>query len=142
MDQKEYVIFKLQGENYGIEVEYVENIEKYTPPTRVPFTEPAIKGVVNLRGNVIPVLDMRTKFGLPEAEYTDDSRMLVVNYDEGTMGFLVDSSSETYQLDPNDIDTATSVGDESSTKYIKSIGKKDGRVVMLIDIAKVLGTEV
>lgn len=61
------------------------------------------------------------------AEYTDDSRMLVVNYDEGTMGFLVDSSSETYhKLDPNDIDTATSVGDESSTKYIKSIGKKDG----------------
>lgn len=141
MSQREYVIFKLVGENYGVEVKYVENIEKYTEITRVPYTEPSVKGVVNLRGIIVPIIDLRKKFGLPAAEPNENSRMIIVNYDDNKLGMLVDSSSETYQINDEDIDTAATLSRESSIEYISSIGKKDGRVVMLIDIAKVLDVE-
>ncbi len=137
----EYVIFKLQGEFYGVEVKYVENIEKLAPITRVPYTEPSVKGVVNLRGIIVPIIDLRIKFGLPEVEYNEDTRMIIVNYEENKIGMLVDSSYETYQMDDEDIDNATSVSKDSSIEYIKSIGKKDGRVVMLVNLTKVLSTE-
>lgn len=139
---KEYVIFKLQGEFYGVEVECVENIEKLAEITRVPYTEPSVKGVVNLRGIIVPIIDLRKKFGLGEVELTDEARMIIVNYDDSKIGMLVDSSSETFQIRDEDIDVATNISKQSSIVYIKSIGKKDGRVVMLVDIAKVLSTEV
>ncbi|MDO4754623.1 MAG: chemotaxis protein CheW [Bacillota bacterium] len=142
MALREYVIFKLQGEFYGVEVEYVENIEKLVEITRVPYTEPSVKGVVNLRGIIVPVIDLRIKFGLGQVEYGEDTRMIVVNYDDGKIGMLVDSSSETFQVNDEDIDSATNISKKSSIEYIRSIGKKDGRVVMLIDLAKVLSTEV
>ncbi len=141
MNQREYVIFKLVGENYGVEVKYVENIEKYTEITRVPYTEPSVKGVVNLRGIIVPIIDLRKKFGLPTVEPNENSRMIIVNYDENKIGMLVDSSSETYQISDDEIDTASTLSRDSSIEYISSIGKKDGRVVMLIDIAKVLNVE-
>lgn len=140
--KKEYVIFKLQGEFYGVQVEYVENIEKLAEITRVPYTEPSVKGVVNLRGIIVPIIDLRIKFGLGQVEYTDDTRMIIVNYDDNKIGMLVDSSSETFQVSDEDIDSATNISKKSSIEYIRSIGKKDGRVVMLIDLAKVLSTEV
>ncbi len=141
MNQREYVIFKLVGENYGVEVKYVENIEKYTEITRVPYTEPSVKGVVNLRGIIVPIIDLRKKFGLPTVEPNENSRMIIVNYDENKIGMLVDSCSETYQISDDEIDTASTLSRDSSIEYISSIGKKDGRVVMLIDIAKVLNVE-
>lgn len=142
MGSKEYVIFKLQGEFYGVQVEYVENIEKLAEITRVPYTEPSVKGVVNLRGIIVPIIDLRIKFGLGQVDYTDDTRMIIVNYDDNKIGMLVDSSSETFQINDEDIDSATNISKKSSIEYIRSIGKKDGRVVMLIDLAKVLSTEV
>lgn len=142
MNLREYVIFKLQGEFYGVEVEYVENIEKLAEITRVPYTEPSVRGVVNLRGIIVPIIDLRMKFGLGRVEYTDDTRMIIVNYDDNKIGMLVDSSSETFQIKDDDIDAASNVSKQSSIEYIRSIGKKDGRVVMLIDLAKVLSTEV
>ncbi len=134
----EYVIFKLKGEFYGVEVRHVENIEKLAPITRIPYTEPSVKGVVNLRGIIVPLIDLRLKFGLEEAEYTDDTRMIIVNYEDNKIGMLVDSSYETFQISDEEIDNATNVSKEASMEYIKSIGKKDGRVVMLINLAKVL----
>lgn len=142
MALNEYVIFKLQGEFYGVQVGYVENIEKLAEITRVPYTEPSVKGVVNLRGIIVPIIDLRIKFGLGQVEYTDDTRMIIVNYDDNKIGMLVDSSSETFQINDEDIDSATNISKKSSIEYIRSIGKKDGRVVMLIDLAKVLSTEV
>lgn len=142
MGLREYVIFKLQGEYYGVEVEYVENIEKLAEITRVPYTEPSVKGVVNLRGIIVPIIDLRKKFGLGEVELTDEARMIIVHHDDNKIGMLVDSSSETFQINEEDIDSATNLSKQSSIEYIRSIGKKDGRVVMLIDLAKVLNTEV
>lgn len=141
MKTQEYVLFKLQNEFYGVEVEYVENIERIAPITRVPYTASHVRGVVNLRGIVVPIIDLRKKFGMTDAELTDDSRMIIVDYEENKIGMLVDSSYETFQMRSDEIDSAVGVSKATGIEYIKSIGKKDGRVVMLIDLAKVLEME-
>lgn len=137
-----YVIFKLNNEDYGISISYVENIEKCAPITRVPYTQPHMVGVVNLRGIIVPILDLRKKFGLPEVEQTDDSRMIIINYEDNKIGMLVDASSEVIHMSDSDIDVAPNIKKDTTAEYIRSIGKKDGRVIMLIDLAKVLDMEV
>ncbi|MDO4799935.1 MAG: chemotaxis protein CheW [Bacillota bacterium] len=138
---QEFVIFRLNKEFYGINIQYVENIEKVVPITRVPYTLPQVKGVVNLRGIIVPIIDLRVRFGLSPIETTDDSRMIIVNYEDYKIGLLVDSSSEVLPIQDDEVDLAPSVSREPASEYIKNIGKKNGRVIMLIDLMKVLGLE-
>ena len=137
----EYVIFKLNNEHYGIEIKNVENIEKLIPITRVPYTEDFVEGVVNLRGVIIPVVDLRTRFGIPPRILDDESRIIIVNLAENKIGMIVDSSSEVLKLDREDIDAAPAVRGSIGTDFIREIGKNDGRIIMLIDLNKVLGIE-
>ena len=137
----EYVIFKINGEHYGIDIKNVENIEKLIPITRVPYSENFVEGVVNLRGVIIPVVDLRKRFVLQARELDDESRIIIVNVSELKVGMIVDSSSEVLKLDRQDIDLAPSVRCNSGTDYIREIGKNDGRIIMLIDLHKVLGIE-
>lgn len=137
----EYVIFKLNNEHYGIEIKNVENIEKLIPITRVPYTEDFVEGVVNLRGVIIPVVDLRTRFGIPPRVLDDESRIIIVNLAENKIGMIVDSSSEVLKLDREDIDAAPAVRGSIGTDFIREIGKNDGRIIMLIDLNKVLGIE-
>jgi purine-binding chemotaxis protein CheW len=137
----EYVIFKLNNEHYGINIRNVENIEKLIPITRVPYSEKFVEGVVNLRGVIIPVVDLRKRFAIPMSELTDESRIIIVNISELKVGMIVDSSSEVLKLEREDIDVAPSVRGNAGTDYIREIGKNDGRIIMLIDLHKVLGVE-
>lgn len=137
----EYVIFKLNGEHYGIDIRNVENIEKLIPITRVPYTENFVEGVVNLRGVIIPVVDLRKRFEIPTRALDDESRIIIVNISELKVGMIVDSSSEVLKLDREDIDAAPSIRGNAGTDYIREIGKNDGRIIMLIDLHKVLGIE-
>lgn len=137
----EYVIFKLNGEHYGIDIKNVENIEKLIPITRVPYTENFVEGVVNLRGVIIPVVDLRRRFGLETRVLDDESRIIIVNISELKVGMIVDSSSEVLKLDREDIDAAPSIRGNTGTDYIREIGKNEGRIIMLIDLHKVLGIE-
>lgn len=139
---QEYVVFKLNNEHYGVSIGYVENIEKLVPITRVPYTVPSMKGVVNLRGIIVPIIDLRERFMLPEFVPTDESRMIILNIDDNKIGIRVDASSEVMVIDEANIDVAPNIKKEASAEYVKSIGKKDGRVIMLIDLAKVLDMEV
>lgn len=141
LNSAEYVVFKLSGEFYGIDITNVENIEKLIPITRVPYTEKYIKGVVNLRGNVIPVVDLRSRFELPKKDFDDESRIIIVNIHELKVGMIVDSSSEVLKLDREDIDAAPAIRGNTNVDFVKEIGKSDGRIVMLIDLKKVLGIE-
>ncbi|MCT4633743.1 MAG: chemotaxis protein CheW [Firmicutes bacterium] len=141
MSISEFVIFKLNGEFYGVDINNVENIERKMPITRVPYTKNFIKGVVNLRGNVIPVIDLRTRFGIEYKEYDDESRILIINHKDYKVGMIADSSSEVLQLEETDINEAPSIKNRTSDAFIKSIGKNDGRIIMLIDLIKVLGLE-
>ncbi|SHJ91305.1 chemotaxis protein CheW [Paramaledivibacter caminithermalis] len=138
MPIKEYVVFKLDNEYYGIDIHNVETIEKVMPMTRVPYTKDFVKGVINLRGNVVPVIDLRKRFDLSMKEYDENSRIIIVKLDEITVGMTVDSSSEVIQLSEKDIEEAPSLKGTSEENFVKCIGKKDKRIIMIIDLYKIL----
>ncbi|OJV64669.1 MAG: hypothetical protein BGO41_13795 [Clostridiales bacterium 38-18] len=138
---REFVTFRLNQEFYGINIQNVENIEKVLPITRVPYTHNYIKGVVNLRGIIVPVVDLRARFGLDPKPVSEETRIIIVNLDENKIGMLVDSSSEVLQITDEDIDAAPNVKKEVNNEFIKNIGKKSGRIIMLIDLYKVLNIE-
>lgn len=135
----EYVIFKINEEYYGIDIDNVENIEKIIPITRVPYTEEYVLGVVNLRGNIIPVIDLRTRFSIEKKEFDDESRIIIVNVNDLRIGMVVDASSEVLRLSRDDIDSAPSVKGNVNLDFVKEIGKNDGRIIMLVDLKKILG---
>ncbi len=141
MDMREYVVFKVNKESYGIEIKYVENIERMLPITRVPYTQDYIEGVVNLRGNIIPVIDLRSRFGIERIGYGDESRIIIVNFRDYMVGMIADSSSEVLQIDRSTIDPAPSIKDGGVNDFVLEIGKKDDRIIMLIDLQKTLGLE-
>ena len=140
-EMREFVTYKLNEEYYGIAINNVENIEKVLPITRVPYTQNYVKGVVNLRGIIVPVVDLRARFGLAPKPTTDESRIIIVNVDELKIGMLVDSSSEVLQISDDDIDAAPNVRKDNNNEFIKYIGKKNERIIMLIDLMKVLNMD-
>lgn len=140
MDYKEYVIFRLADESYGIDIDNVENIEKHTEITRVPYTKSYIKGIINLRGNIIPVIDVRNRFGIESKEQDKDSRIMIVLHKDLKVGLLVDASSEVLQIPDESIEPAPKViGTDDD--YVKAIGKHNGRIIMVVDLDTLLEIE-
>ncbi len=137
----EYVIFKIEREYYGINIHHVENIEKILPITRIPYTKPYIQGVVNLRGNIIPIVHVRKRFLMQEKDFTDESRIIITHVGETKIGIIVDSSSEVLQLDVSSIEEAPVIRGTNDQDFIRQVGKHEGRIIMLIDLPKVLGLE-
>jgi len=137
----EYVIFRIEREYYGINIHHVENIEKILPITRIPYTKPYIQGVVNLRGNIIPIVHVRKRFLMPEKDFTDESRIIITHIGETKIGLIVDSSSEVLQLETSSIEDAPVIRGTNDQDFIRQVGKHDGRIIMLIDLLKVLGLE-
>lgn len=136
---REYVIFKLNSEYYGLDIKYVENIEKNLTITRVPNSKPYVKGIINLRGNVIPVIDLRLRYGIEPKEYSEESRIIIVNYESYQIGMIVDSSSETLQLEEENIDASPNIRSSSEEEFIKELGKHNNRIIMLINLKRTLG---
>lgn len=140
MDNKEYVIFRLADESYGIDIDHVENIEKHTEITRVPYTKKYIQGIINLRGNIIPVINVRRRFNIETKEADKDSRIMIINHNDLKVGLLVDASSEVLQIENANIEVAPKVtGVEDD--YVSDIGKDNGRIIMIIDLEKLLELE-
>ncbi len=139
--QREYVVFKLDNEYYGLRIQVVENIEKMPLITRVPFTKPYLTGIINLRGVVIPIVNLRSRFGLSEAAHDEDTRIIIVSSGDIKVGLIVDASSETLQLSEDEIDVSPTIKSAVDEKFIREIGKKDNRIIMLLDLQKVLGLE-
>jgi len=138
---REFVTYKLNQEYYGIAIDNVENIEKVLPITRVPYTPSYVKGVVNLRGIIVPVIDLRIRFGLEPVTASEESRIIIVNLEDHKVGMLVDSSSEVLQISEDDIDASPIIKKDNNNEFIKNIGKKDERIIMLIDLLKVVNVE-
>lgn len=134
-----YLTFCLGNEEYGLEILKVREIIGMMPITTVPRTPDYIKGVINLRGKVIPVLDLRLKFGMPEAERTEETCIIVVNIGQVEVGVIVDRVSEVRDIDGKDIDDPPSFGTNVDSSFILGMGKSGGRVSILLDITKVLG---
>lgn len=136
-----FLTFQLQDEEYGLEILKVREIIGIMDITTVPQTPDYVKGVINLRGQVIPVIDLRLKFGLKESEYGKRTCIIVVDVNGVMMGIVVDTVSEVMDIDTVDIEETPSFGTTLKTDYILGMGKVKGRVKILLDISKVLTSE-
>lgn len=136
-----YLTFVLRGEEYGLEILKVREIIGVLDITPVPQTPAFVKGVINLRGKVIPVVDLRLKFGMPAAEYTKETCVIVVDGNGILMGTVVDTVSEVIDIAGKDIEPAPSFGGKISANFILGMGKIKGKVKILLDIDRVLSAE-
>jgi purine-binding chemotaxis protein CheW len=137
-----YMTFKLADEAYGLEILKVREIIGLMDITRVPRSSECVRGVINLRGKVIPVLDLRRKFGMAATEPTDQTVIIVVQYAAGersfTMGLLVDQVLEVRSIEASQIEPPPSFGVGLDADFILGVGKADDRVIFLLDIGRVL----
>ncbi len=140
-----YLVFELSREEFGIRVLQVREIMGVQNITAVPQTPPHVKGVINLRGKVIPVVDLRLKFGLPELEYTQRTCIIVVEVHSSSnslqMGIVVDGVAEVLNLAAADIGDTPDFGDGTAAKYLIGMAKVKGKVKILLDIDKVLTSQ-
>lgn len=136
------VVFKLADEEYGIEVEKVKTIERMMPITRVPKTYSFIKGVINLRGVVVPVMNLSGRFGLPDSEETDQTRIIIVNAQDMEVGFIVDAASDVIDINSDSIETPPEVVGGIKAKYLSGVAKiSDTRLLIMLNLAEVLNRD-
>jgi purine-binding chemotaxis protein CheW len=136
-----YLTFALAEEEYGLEILKVREIISMSEITSVPKTPSYVKGVINLRGKVIPVIDLRLKFAMDEAPYTDETCIIVVDVDGVEMGIIVDHVSEVLDIAAGDIEDAPEFGASVDIDFILGMGKADARVTILLDISKVIAAQ-
>jgi purine-binding chemotaxis protein CheW len=143
--QGKYLVFHLGREEYGVHVLKVREIMGIQEITMVPQTPDYVKGVINLRGKVVPVIDLRAKFGLPDAEYTARTCIIVAQVEHSAqalqVGVIVDGVSEVLVVQEPDVEDAPRFGDETEIPYILGMAKVKGRVKILLDIDKALALE-
>lgn len=138
---KKMIVFQLEEEEYAVSVHQVGSIERVQPITRVPRTEAFVKGVINLRGVIIPVIDIRVRFGLEEREYTESSRIIIVYLNDMKVGLIVDSANDVIDIPENAIEPAPEVIGAVDTDYIEGVAKVGDRLLILLDLQKVLTPE-
>lgn len=135
--EEQLVVFQLSGETYGIEIANVHEIIRMQDITDIPRTPDFVEGVINLRGRIIPVIDLRKRFGLEVSEYTQASRIIVVEVEGVTVGMIVDSVSEVLRLPTNNIEPPPAMVSVDAA-YLRGVGKLDEQLIILLDLNKVL----
>jgi len=136
-----YLTFPLGKEEYGIEIRYVIEIVGIQKITEVPDMPPFIKGVINLRGKVIPVMDVRLRFDLEEKEYTDQTCIIVIDIGGTSVGLIVDTVSEVMCIPEENIDPPPRIRKDERSQFIKGLGKVEDSVKILLDVPKLLFDE-
>jgi purine-binding chemotaxis protein CheW len=137
-DVRQYLTFMLGDEQYGIEILKVQEIKGYSAPTPIPGTPPSIKGVMNLRGTVVPVLDLRACFRLPEQEKNQFTVVIVVTVGAKVFGLIVDAVSDVLDIAASDIEATPQLGDGVDTSFMTGLAKSADRLVLLLDIDRVV----
>jgi len=135
------IVFQLGDEEYAVSVHQVGSIERMQPITRVPQMEAFIKGVINLRGVITPVIDIRVRFGLKERESTESTRIIVVYLDDMEVGLIVDAANDVMDIPENTIEPAPEVIGAVNNDYIAGVAKVDDRLLILLDLEKVLSPD-
>lgn len=136
-----FLSFRLFGEEYGVDVIKVREIIGLTDITPIPQTPQYVKGVINLRGKVIPVIDLRLRFGITEEKYNEETCIIVVEVNNLLMGVIIDTVLEVLDIKSGDIEPTPSFGTKLRTDYILGIGKVGNKVKILLDIDHVLTSE-
>ncbi len=133
------VDFELASENYGVAISDVHEIIRMVDVTKIPKAKQFIEGVINLRGRIIPIIDLRKRFGLESKAAGQDKRIIVVRVEDQTVGMIVDAVSEVLQISPSQIEGVSSlVSSQVDTEFISGIAKVDNRLIILLDLGKVL----
>ncbi|ARU30505.1 chemotaxis protein CheW [Sulfuriferula sp. AH1] len=134
----EFLAFTLSNEEYGIDILKVQEIRGYENPTRIANAPDFIKGVINLRGLIVPIVDMRIKFNLGEAEYNNLTVVIILNIGGRVVGMVVDSVSDVITLSPEQIKPAPAMTSVLDTAYLTGLGTVDDRMLILVDIDKLM----
>lgn len=137
VDDQQYVAFRLGAEEYGVSILQIQEIKRMTEITRVPHTPNYVKGVINLRGSILPVIDLKTRLNFTSGEYTDDARIIIVKLEEYSIGIIVDAVSEVLWLPADQVEPSPAFVGELEAEYIRGVGKVDGRLVILLNMEKV-----
>ncbi|EHR42263.1 MULTISPECIES: chemotaxis protein CheW [Alishewanella] len=137
----QWVTFRLQEETYGINVMQVQEVLRYSEIAPVPGSPDYVLGIINLRGNVVTVIDTRARFGLPPAEVSDNTRVVIIEAEKQVIGILVDSVAEVVYLKQSEIDNAPNVGTDESARFIQGVANRDGQLLILVDLNKLLNDE-
>lgn len=137
----QWVTFRLEDETYGINVMQVQEVLPMTDIAPVPGAPPFVMGIINLRGNVVTVIDTRMRFGLSTRELEEGGRIVVIEAGDQVAGMLVDSVAEVIEVKAAEVDVAPGVGNEESARYIYGVVSRDEQLLILIDINKMLTRE-
>ncbi len=138
--EQQFVVFKLASEEYAVSILQVQEIKRMTDITRVPHTPDYLQGVMNLRGSVLPVIDLKKRLNLPENDYTDDTRIVIVKTDETAVGLIVDAVSEVTSVRKDQVELPQAVG-TGGADYISGVGKLDGRLLILLNLEAIIGLQ-
>ena len=136
--ENQIVVFEVGSEQFGVEIASVESIIKIQPITQLPHVSSFVEGVTNLRGKVLPVIDLRKRFGLDSREADKNSRIIVVSMDQNEVGMIVDSVSEVLTVPEGAVEAAPAIATSVDSAFITGIAKLDTRLVILLDLRKVL----
>ncbi len=141
----QYLTFKLEDEVFALDISEVREVLDFTTVTKVPRTPEFMRGVINLRGNVVPVVDMRLKFGMSRTEKTVNTCIIIVEIsiegEKAVLGALADSVQEVIDLEPEQIEPAPRIGTKLSTEFIKGMGKRNDHFVILLDIDRIFSAD-
>ncbi|MET1078162.1 MAG: chemotaxis protein CheW [Pseudomonas sp.] len=137
----QWVTFRLDDETYGINVMQVQEVLRYTEIAPVPGAPSYVLGIINLRGNVVTVIDTRQRFGLDSAEVTDNTRIVIIEADKQVVGIMVDSVAEVVYLRQSEVETAPNVGNDESAKFIQGVCNKNGELLILVELDKMMSEE-
>ncbi|WP_096435389.1 chemotaxis protein CheW [Alteribacter populi] len=138
LESQKVIVFQLGEEEYGVGVEQVRSIERVQPITRVPNAAEFVKGVINLRGVVTPVLDLRLRFGIEEREHTNQTRIIIVSVEDMEVGLIVDAANDVMDIQTDAIEPPPEVVGGIEADYLRGVAKLEKRLLILLNLHKVL----
>jgi len=139
-ETKQYVSLLLNDEKYGINIMDIEEILRMLEITRVPKAPPFVEGIINIRGKVIPIVDLRKKLGIDANDYTNETRIIVVNLKGKKVGFIVDHVEEVLRVDGSLVDKAPSASTSVDNAYIKGVARLPEGMVIILDVHQIFGS--
>ena len=138
MSELQTVVFNLSGQLFGAEASQVFQIIRYQEATKIPRMPKFIEGIINYRGSVVPVINLARRFDIGEMEVTKKTKILITRMDDKLAGFIVNDVSEIIKFTDEDIEPAPFIVNSEAGAYLKKVGKKDGKLISIIDLEKVL----
>lgn len=132
------IVFQLKNQQYGVDIQQIRSIERLQNITTIPNTSDFIKGVINLRGEVIAIIDLRERLNIDQVDITDNTRVLIVSVDQVQIGLIVDSATDVLDIDPTSIDPSPEIVGDIDVTFVKGVAKLENKLLILLDLARVL----